>query len=107
MFVARLILAGVLAATTSVFAQPVLKPAKVTFRLVDATVAEVFADIERVARIGIQVDDPEIAEAISRKIKAVTFVNARLNDVMRFVSKEAGLTYEVIDAQTIRIRPKQ
>lgn len=107
MRVAQFVVAVVLTSTVSLPAQPVLKSISVTLKVVDATVAEVFDTIERVARIEIQVDEPAIAEAISRKVTHVNFVNSQLEDILRFVTEQSGLTYEVIDEQTIRIRAKQ
>jgi hypothetical protein len=108
MFVARLAVAMVLVSVLSAFAQPALKPvASFSFTVVDGTLMEVFDVLARTTGIEIQLDDDASAEAKSRKVDRVNFVKARLEDVLQFLTRQSGLTFEVVDEDTVRIRLKQ
>lgn len=104
---ARLAIALVLVSTIPTFAQPVLRPARVTFTIVQKTLADVFDAITRVTGVAIEFDDDALAEAKSHEVKEMRFVNARLNDVLPFVIRDSRLTFEVVDENTVRIRLKQ
>ena len=107
MAIARFTLAFAVASTLSVFAQPALKPATLTFTVIDGTVSDVLDAIERIAVIEIQVDDAVAAELNSRVLERVNFVDARLEDALRFLTSRNELFYEVVDEKTIRIRARQ
>lgn len=105
--VARLAVALVLASSISVFAQPVLKTANFTLNIADGTLVEVLDLIGRTTGVDIQIDQSVAAEVKNEKLKDVSFQNAQLEDALRFLASRRGLTLEVIDEKTVRIRAKQ
>ena len=108
-----LVLVGaILVSAASVLAQtPTVRliPSKATTTIVLTSVSVDQALSAVAADFGIAVEfDPDIpAEDLNQEIKQVRFTNARFDDVLSFLAKQAGLTYRAIDAKTVRFEKKR
>ena len=107
MRVASFAVALVIAASTSLTAQPVLKLPPVSLRIVDTPFSEVLDFVGRMAKLDIQIDDAVPQEVLDRKIPTVVFRNADLVDVLKFLTKYNGLEFEIVDEDSIYIRVQQ
>ncbi len=105
MKLAVLVGASILVAS-SALAQPapVLEASRpITMKLVDARLDEAIGTIGRLAWISIQWDANISAEARSKVLSSMSFRDARLDDVLTALTREAGLTVVVVDGKTVRI----
>ena len=96
-----------LTSTISLAAQPVLTPARLSLIVVDATLTEVFTTITRTTGTEILIDASAAEQVKIEKLGRVNFENAQLEDALRFLTNSQGLTFEIVDEKTVRIRVKQ
>lgn len=84
-------------------AAPVLeRPAPITLKLVDASLEEAIGMMGRFAGITVQWD-ASVSEEMRSQLVTASFVNAQLDNALALLMHEAGLTYVVVDAKTVRI----
>ena len=107
-----LVLVGaVLVSAASIFAQTPtaqLNPSKPTTTMI-LTAVPLGPALEAIASdAGIVAEFAEDIPAgdLDREITA-RFTNARIEDVLSFLANQAGLTYRVIDAKTVRFEKKR
>lgn len=97
-----------LVAAPTAFAQEVQvaldRPKPVTMQLVDASVEEAIAMVGELAGIAIEWDAnvKEESRALPAPVRIV-LVNAKAADALAFMTRQAGLSYVVVDGKTVRI----
>ena len=98
-----------LTATVPGQAQPALRPAtpfNVTF--VRASFEEAISTISRITGVTIELDQ-SVPEQLRREPLAESAINLRgatLDETLEWVTRMKGLTYSVVNAQTVRIHAK-
>jgi hypothetical protein len=107
MRVASFAIALVIAGSVSLAGQPALKSTRVSFEIVDASLTEVLDLIGRIAEIDIEVDDAVPEEVRDRKIDTAAFHTADLESVLKVVTSYHGLTFDIVDENTIDVRLPQ
>ncbi len=81
------------------------RPKPVTMELVDASIEEALEMVGELAGIAIQWDAGVREEVRSQPAAVrIVLVNARAVEALAFLTKQAGLTYVVIDGKTVRIQ---
>jgi len=82
-------------------------PVTVTFRTEPRLEVAIDA-VCRVARVTCQLDPTLDAAVRAQAIgpAPLAFVNASLDEALSFLTSRAGLTYTVVDSQTVRIHPQ-
>jgi hypothetical protein len=106
MRVVRFAIAFALISVVSMQGQVALKPTTVNLRVVDTTFAELVDTIARTTALDIRLDDTVGEEARNLKVEHIVFRDASLESVLTFLTDRSGLTFEVIDEKTVRIRAK-
>lgn len=96
-------------ATTQAPAPRLTAPAPVTVTFTTEPTMEVAIDaVCRVARVTCRLD-PTVDAAVRAQVVGpapMAFVNASLDNALSFLTLRAGLTYTVVDSQTVRIHTR-
>ena len=105
------ILAGVVFLAASAFAQPApvqLNPDKpsITIVLNKVRYVEALMAITKDVSIEFELDSAIPFDVLNREMTA-RFVNAPVKDVLLFLTRQAELTYRIIDRKKIRIEKEQ
>jgi hypothetical protein len=79
----------------------------VTFRA-EPTLEVAIDAVCRVARVTCEIDRTVDAAARSRAIgpAPIAFVDASFEEALSFLTSRGGLTYTVVDSQTVRVHPQ-